>query len=246
MEKTNKVLFIDVGSHECQEIKALTESSLFLFLLFFKRYIINFFIKGNIAPSIIDFFSFLNIRKKLLKNIDFCFVAIEPNWRHHSSKIYKKLNYVFCFGLQKINVDINIKHLSYKTSEKKCQGATLFEEQSSSDLTDMIPVLDTDYFCEHILQNIVNEYNSEISPKIILRLNCEGTEDEVIYSINKKFSRLLVGILGSLDDVKKKKGTEKAEALDKYLNTNSIDFCRFSSNISTWPETIKFLDNKLN
>lgn len=246
MKKNNKILFIDIGTHECQEIKALTEPSFFLFLLFIKRYIINFFIKSNIAPSIKDFFSFLNTRKKLFKNIDFCFVAVEPNWRHFSSKIYKKLNYVFCFGLQKQNVDINIKSLSYKMSEKKCQGANLFEQQSDPDLIDMIPVMDTDYFCEHILQNILNEYNNEILPKIILRLNCEGTEDEVIYSINKKFSKLLVGVLGSLDDVKKKKGIAEAEALDNYLYTNSIEFCRFSSNISTWPETIRFLDKKLN
>ena len=246
MKKTNKVLFIDVGSHECQEIKALTEPSIFLLLLFIKRFIINFFIKGNIAPSLKNFFIFLSTRKKILKTTNFCFVAIEPNWRHYSCKIYKKLNYVFCFGLQKLDFDIDIKSLTYKTSEKKCQGATLFEKQSNSDLVDMIPVLDTDYFCEHILQNIVNENNDEIPTKIILRLNCEGTEDEVIYSINKKFSRLLVGVLGSLDDVKKKKGITKAEALDYYLNSNSIDFCRFSSNMNTWPETIKFLENKLN
>lgn len=246
MKETNKILFIDVGTHECQEIKALTEPSILLFLLFIKRYIINVFIKSNIAPTLKDFFIFLKIRKKLLKNTEFCFVAVEPNWRHFGSKIYQKLNYIFCFGLQKLDTNISIKRLTYKTSEKKCQGATLFEQQNNSNFVDMIPVLDTDYFCEHILQNIINNYNNGIQPKIILRLNCEGTEDEVIYSINKKFSKLLIGVLGSLDDVKKKKGIIKAEALDHYLHTNLIEFCRFSSNINTWLDTIKFLDNKLN
>ncbi|MDA7476485.1 hypothetical protein N8992_01890 [Candidatus Pelagibacter ubique] len=245
MKIKNKVLFIDVGSHECQEIKSLTEPSIILTLLFLKRYIINWFIDGKIVPSLGDFFNFLNIRRKILSKIDFSFVSIEPNWRHFDSKIYKKLNYVFCFGLQKMDVDIKIKPLSYKISEKKCQGATLFEESSNPDLADLIPVLDTDYFCANILQPIVKQYNNDISFKIILRLNCEGTEDEVIYSINKKFSKQLVGILGSLDDVRKKKGNTEAEALEKYLHLNSIDFCRFSSNINTWPETIRFLYNKL-
>ncbi len=245
MKKKDKVLFIDVGSHECQEIKALIEPSIVLILLFLKRYVINYFIDGKIAPSLNDFFYFLNLRRKILNKIDFSFVAVEPNWRHYSSKIYKKLNYVFCFGLQKMEADIQIKHLSYKNSEKKCQGATLFDEASNPNLADLIPVLDTDYFCSNILRTIVKQYNTDIPLKIILRLNCEGTEDEVIYSVNKKFSQQLVGILGSLDDVKKKKGNAQAEALEKYLHSNSIDFCRFSSNITTWPETIKFLYNKL-
>jgi hypothetical protein len=246
LKKKNKVLFIDVGTHEGQEIKALTGSALILFLLFLKRYIINFFTRGNIAPSFIDILSFFSTRKKLIKNVDFCFVTIEPNWRNYDSNIYKKIDYAFCLGLQKIDNNFEFKNFSYKNTEKKCQGASLLEKPSSSDLTDIIPVVDPDYFCEHILQNIVNEYNYEFPLKIILRLNCEGTEDEVIYSINKKFSGLLVGILGSLDDVKKKKGRKKAEVLDKYLNANSIDFCRFSSNMITWPKTIRFLHNKLN
>lgn len=245
MEKINKILFIDVGSHECQEIKALTQPALILLLLYFKRYLINLFIEGKIAPPVNDFLNFLSLRKKILSKVDFCFVAIEPNWRHYSLSIYKKLNYVFCFGLQKLNNNFKIKALTYKNSQKKCQGATLFDETKNLELYDLIPVLDTDYFCENILQNIVKNQKKENEPKIILRLNCEGTEDEVIYSISKKFPNLLIGVLGSLDDVMKKKGLAKAEALDDYMSLNSIDFCRFSSNICTWPDTIRFLFNKI-
>ena len=245
MKKISKVLFIDIGSHECQEIKALTQSSILLSLLYFKRYVINFFVKGLIVPPIIDFLDFLKIRKKLLKRIDFCFVAIEPNWRHYRCQIYKKLSYVFCFGLQKMNNDIEMKHLSFKSLKKNDQGASLFKAPGNSDLSDVITVLDTDYFCKHVLQKIVSTHVDEGMTRMVLRLNCEGTEDDVIYSVNQIFSDQLVGILGSLDDVKKKKGDIKADALDEYLLLNSIDFCRFSSNMSTWPKTIKFLENKL-
>ncbi len=245
MLKNKKVLFIDVGSHECQEINALTQSNFFLTLLYLKRFLLNLVVKDTIAPSILEFIKFLIIRKRLLSKIKFCFFAIEPNWRHFRLKLYQKIDYVFCFGLQKLNTDIEMKYLSFKSIEKKCQGANLFEENGNINLSEIIPVLDTDYFCDNILKKILNEYPDDNMPKIILRLNCEGTEDDIIYSFNKKYSKLLLCVLGSLDDVRKKKGLQKAEILDQYLIKNSIDFSRFSSNMNTWPKTIKFLEDKL-
>ena len=245
MKKKIKVIFVDVGSHECQEIKALTQSSAYLSILFLKRYFLNWFVKGLIAPPILEFVDFLKIRKKLMKETDFCFVAVEPNWRNLNCKIYSKLNYVFCFGLQKIDSDFEIKDLSFKSSNKNDQGASLFKTPEHSNLSEAIPVIDTDYFCKNILQVILDTYKNGELPKILLRLNCEGTEDDVIYSFQKIFPEILVGVLGSLDDVMKKKGTNKAEDLEQYLLLNSIDFCRFSSNMSTWPNALKYLKNKL-
>ena len=245
MKKINKVLFVDVGSHQCQEIKALKQSSIYLSILFIKRYLLNLFIKGSIAPSFVEFINFIKIRKKLMKKTDFCFIAIEPNWRHFTCRIYRKLNYIFCFGLQKMDSDFKLKNLSFKSPNKNDQGASLFKTASHSDLSDVIPVFDTDYFCTNVIQVILNKYNDNDSPKILLRLNCEGTEDDVIYSFKKMFPNKLVGILGSLDDVRKKKGANKADDLAEYLHSNAIDFCRFSSNMDTWPGALKFLENKL-
>jgi hypothetical protein len=245
LKKISKVLFVDVGSHQCQEIKALKQSSIYLSILFIKRYLINLFIKDSIAPTISEFIYFLKIRKKLMKKIDFCFIAIEPNWRHFTCKIYKKLNYTFCFGLQKMDSDFKFKDLSFKSPKKNDQGASLFKTPNHSDLSDVIPVVDTDYFCKKVIQVILNTYKDDVSPKILLRLNCEGTEDDVIYSFKKMFPDKLVGILGSLDDVRKKKGANKADDLKEYLHSNSIDFCRFSSNMGSWPNALKFLENKL-
>ena len=246
MEKNKKkVLFIDVGSHECQEIKALTQSSFYLTIIYFKRYFLNLFVKGLLVPTTSEFFNFLKIRNKLTKKIDFCYIAIEPNWRHFKNNIYKKLNYTFCFGLQKIESDFKIKYLSFKSKKKNDQGASLFKTSDHINLSEAIPVLDTEYFCRNVLQVILDKYDHGESPKMFLRLNCEGTEDDVIYSINKFFPQQLVGILGSLDDVEKKKGANKANDLKNYLHLNNINFCRFSSNMSSWPNAIKFLENKL-
>ena len=246
MEKNKKkVLFVDVGSHECQEIKALTQSSIYLIVIYLKRYFINWFVKGLLIPSVSEFVNFLKIRNKLMKKVDFCFVAIEPNWRHFSCKIYKDLNFVFCFGLQKMESEYKIKNLSFKSQKKNDQGASLFKTPEHINLSESIPVLDTDYFCKNVLQVILDTYEDNKLPKMFLRLNCEGTEDDIIYSIHKFFSEQLIGVLGSLDDVQKKRGQAKADALEKYIKHNSINFCRFSSNMSTWPNAISFLENKL-
>ena len=181
-----------------------------------------------------------------MKRINFCFIAVEPNWRHFNSKIYKKLNHVFCFGLQKMKSNFEKKNLSFESYTKKDQGASLFKKSDNPNLLDSIIVFDTDYFCENILSVILDSYNDDKSPKMILRLNCEGTEDDVIYSIKKKFPNNLLGILGSLDDVEKKRGEIKSKQLNEYLISNSIDFCRFSSNMSTWPDALKFLEKKYN
>lgn len=245
MKNNSKVLFVDIGSHECQEINALTQSSVYLLILYIKRFLLNFFSKGRIAPPILEFLDFLKIRNRLMKKIDFCFIAVEPNWRHFNSKIYNKLNYVFCFGLQKIEGNIEINNLSFKSQKKNDQGASLFKTPDHINLSEAIPVLDTDYFCRNVLQVILDKYDHNQSPKMFLRLNCEGTEDDVIYSVNKFFSKQLAGILGSLDDVEKKKGAIKANDLENYLHLNTINFCKFSSNMSTWPNAIRFLKNKL-
>ena len=76
MKNNNKVLFVDIGSHECQEINALTQSSVYLSILYTKRFLLNFFSKGRIAPPILEFLDFLKIRNRLIKKIDFCFVAV--------------------------------------------------------------------------------------------------------------------------------------------------------------------------
>ena len=246
MEKIKKkVLFIDVGSHECQEIKALTQSSIYLAIIYLKRYLLNWFVKGLLVPSTSEFINFLKIRNELIKKVDFSFVAIEPNWRHFNNKIYKKLNNVFSFGLQKMDNNFKIKYLSFKSQKKNDQGASLFKTPDHINLSEAIPVLDTDYFCRNVLQVILDKYDHNQSPKMFLRLNCEGTEDDVIYSVNKFFSKQLAGILGSLDDVEKKKGAIKANDLENYLHLNTINFCKFSSNMSTWPNAIRFLKNKL-
>jgi len=50
----------------------------------------------------------------------------------------------------------------------------------------------------------------------LLRLNCEGVEDTVIYSVSESFGKKLKLVCGSLKDVEELKGTGAAESLDEF------------------------------
>ena len=80
----------------------------------------------------------------------------------------------------------------------------------------------------------------------MLRLNCEGVEDAVIYSVSDSFGKKLKLVCGSLKDVEELKGTEAAKSLDEFMEAKELPFIKFSSGIYTWPEAhtaiLKLLD----
>ena len=81
---------------------------------------------------------------------------------------------------------------------------------------------------KNYLDSTVSEYTA------ILRLNCEGVEDDVIYAAHEHFGEKLVLIMGSINDVKECKGQVAYLALEKYLDENSLLFVNFSSSVKSW------------
>ena len=75
--------------------------------------------------------------------------------------------------------------------------------------------------------------------EVLLRLNCEGVEDDVIYSTFSSFGNKLKLICGSLKDVEELKGLEASQKLDKFMSCNNLLFVKFSSGIYTWPDAHK-------
>ena len=77
----------------------------------------------------------------------------------------------------------------------------------------------------------------------MLRLNCEGVEDTVIYSVSESFGKKLKLVCGSLKDVEELKGVGAAESLDEFMQAKELPFIKFSSGIYTWPQAhIAILD----
>ena len=75
-----------------------------------------------------------------------------------------------------------------------------------------------------------------------MRVNCEGSEDDVIYAIHKTFKKKLKIILGSLKDVKGVKGEKEYINLENYIKKNKLRFIDFSSSVHTWLASFSALD----
>ena len=69
-----------------------------------------------------------------MKRINFCFIAVEPNWRHFNSKIYK-VKSCFLFWSTKMKSNFEIKNLSFNHIQKD-QGASLFKKSDNPNLLD--------------------------------------------------------------------------------------------------------------
>ena len=77
--------------------------------------------------------------------------------------------------------------------------------------------------------------------KIIIRLNCEGMEDEIIYDFKKFIPKRLIGIMGSLKDVKSIKGNKEYSQLLEFIDNEEIKFVPFSDDIDTWGKAHSYL-----
>ena len=93
----------------------------------------------------------------------------------------------------------------------------------------------------HELLEILEKTYLHKNSKVVLRINCEGMEDEIIYEFTKYLANRLKGIMGSLKDVKSIKGNKKYSQLMKYINDEEIIFIPFSDDIDTWSRAHSFL-----
>lgn len=80
---------------------------------------------------------------------------------------------------------------------------------------------------------------------VYLRLNCEGSEDDVIFAAHSVFGSGLAGVAGSLKDVAEIKGHMAMVSLEHYLISHEINVTDFSSNTLTWPNALRSLLNCL-
>ena len=88
------------------------------------------------------------------------------------------------------------------------------------------------------IENMHDDY------KILLRLNCEGVEDDLIYSAFKIFGTKIELICGSLYDVERIKGVDFLNNVEQFLKQNNLPFVLFSPSMTTWPNAYNAI-NKL-
>ena len=223
-------IFIDIGSHSCGEIKSLSDSKFFFYKLT-KRIIRNIYKKNSLN---IGFFKNLVINHFKIKSLakKMTLILIEPNYLHFNEKIYKLSSMVLPAAIKKDKENVSrTTKLFYANNDPKSAGNSIFSHKSNIDENHFKNVLNlSTRELYDILKNTFLHKNS----KVIIRVNCEGLEDEIIYDFKKFIPKKLIGIMGSIKDVKSIIGNEEYYNLVAYIKQEKINFIPFSDDIDTW------------
>ena len=128
--------------------------------------------------------------------------------------------------------------LFFANNDPKSAGNSIYSSKGNVNKNHFRNVLALN--SSELLEILEKTYLHENS-KVILRMNCEGMEDEIIYEFKKYLANRLKGIMGSLKDVKSIKGNKKYSQLMKFIDDEEIIFVPFSDNLDTWSTAHSFL-----
>ena len=230
----DKIIYVDVGTHFGQEYQSIFGSEKYFISKIIRRLIGFYILRRGEIFSLSEFGGLIRQRRQLRSQrnrfLSF-FVEANANVIQHSD-VYKAADGVFncaLTGEQKLSL-IN---LYLANSDKLSQGSSIFLSKGNVSVSDAVPSLGvpaTSFFdsLKNYIESSIGEYS------VILRLNCEGVEDDVIYAAHQVFADRLVLIMGSLKDVRGCKGDAAYDAMEKYLELNSLPFVFFSSSLKSW------------
>ena len=243
-----KIIWIDVGTHFAQEYSSIFSSNISFF-----RHVIRRFIGGKVLKrgKFVSFSGLKNIihaRSMIRKRSkEFYTIFIEANSKIVSKKnIYLNADVVFNLALiDNVQAPLSITKLYLgKEGVELSQGSSVFSENNAVDKDTYLTTLGVpvNIFFNQLKLHIEELYDDY---DILLRLNCEGVEDDVIYSVYNIFGSKTKMICGSLNDVERVKGLEAFQKLEKFINENKLLFVFFCPLIYSWPEAHTAIMNLL-
>ena len=259
-------IIVDIGTHKCEELKIILFpgkeelTNYFNWFYYYLKYLCKKIFFQNLkfneygySKTPIQFnlnahlkiISLLFNKKKKFKNLSI--VSIDPN-KNLVIKNSRALKLLYKFYFFK---NVIIENNS-KKSENKCK---LYFNNStlSSSLFSKSEQKNYKYVNGFKTQTLINKLKKKKilskNSKILLRINCEGVEDDVIKIFYKNFSTKFNLILGSLNDVKKIKGVKSYKEIKKFLVKKKIKYSYFKgTDPSTWINNIskfkKFMNEK--
>lgn len=245
-----KIIWVDVGTHFGQEYKSIFGSNFSFYMYVIKRFVGGAILKRGKFVSIEELKKIFHARRNIRRQLkEFHTVFIEANPKIVSKKnIYRSADEVFNLALQgNNNGALSISKLYLGTDNELSQGSSIFQENNAVDKNTSVTTIGVscNAFFQQYKTHIERMYDDY---EILLRLNCEGVEDEVIYSVHNVFGSKTALICGSLNDVKRVRGLEASKKLDKFMNENKLPFVFFSPLIYSWPDAhtaiLNLLDKK--
>ncbi len=243
-----KLIWIDVGTHFAQEHTSIYGSNFAFYLFVLKRFLSGKILKRGKFVSYKELKEIIVSRKILRsRSADVFSIFIEANPRIvHKKDFYPQADIVFNLALTDAgHAPVSIAKLYIGNGGELAEGNSLFKQKHKTEVKDYVAtfgISTNDFFKQ--LELYLSEKFENYS--VMLRLNCEGVEDEVIYAAYQSFEKKLEMICGSLKDVEDIKGTEAAKKLDLFLLDNELPFTRFTSGIDSWPEAHKSVLSFLN
>ena len=239
MEK--KLVYVDIGTHIGQEYKALFSYSVWEFLFrFIKIFVASFIFRKNKIISVgfreaIDIIKYTKLIRRQKKNITT--ILVEPNTRLYRDEVYRSADKVFCLALGDMDDGMHFSNLFFPNSDKFSQGASIFNTKEDIDLgeSDNVIICGCVPFAE-MLKESLDAILGKNSYEVVIRINCEGSEDSGIYAFHKVFKNQFNVIFGSLKDVGELKGSSEMEALWTYIDKNDLKFVPFTPLYSTWKD----------
>ena len=231
-----KIIWIDVGTHFAQEHSSIFGSSFSFYLFVFKRFISGGLLKRGRFVSYSELMKIFKARAKIRKRKEkFFSIFVEANKEIvQKKKFYPKADLLFNIALTEDDSrPAVITKLYFGKGNIFGEGSSLFKNKYESidqDYMTTLGISSETFFQElgEFLDSRFGDYD------VLLRLNCEGVEDNVIYSAHKYFTNKLKLICGSLKDVEELKGLDAADRLNLYLKDNQLPFVSFSSGIYSW------------
>jgi len=233
-----KIIWIDVGTHFAQEHNSIFGSNYTFYSFILRRFISGKILRRGKFVNYKELRDILSARRRIRERSgEFFTILIEANSKiAHKMNFYPQADIFFNLALTDTNNSpVSVAKLYIGKGGELAEGNSLFIEKHKVHKDSYIPtfgVSTNDFFgaLESYLKNKFDDYD------VLLRLNCEGVEDEVIYSAYSNFASKLKLICGSLKDVEEIKGPAAAEKLDNFMTDNKLLFIKFSSGIYSWPK----------
>jgi len=235
----HKIIYIDVGTHFCQEYQSIFGSHRYFFYKILRRFVGYHILRKGEKLKIKTFLNIFRLRSQLRSmrdNFEFYFVEANPKIISHCD-VYKQAHAVFNVALTN-EKKIDIVKLYVANNNYLGQGNSILKEKYNVSINEYIPTIGVPslIFFENLSEYLKNLHTNY---KVILRLNCEGVEDDIIYAAHKVFGSNLVLTMGSLKDVEETKGHEAYLNLKNFLNKSNLQFVLFKSSVTTWTESFK-------
>ena len=232
-----KLIWVDVGTHFGQEYSSIFGSNFNFYYLIFRRIVGGNILNRGKSVKFQELRQVVRDRRRIRKQSSaFYTIFVEANSKiAYSKDVYREADFVFNLALtDESHARVSIAKLYLGNGSELSQGSSVYLAKHNVEKDSYVPAfaVSTSSFFTELELYLTEKYTDY---DVLVRLNCEGVEDEVIYSAHNSFGNKLKLVCGSLKDVEGIKGHGALEKLDKFMHGRKILFVDFHSGFESWP-----------